>query len=93
MKISEKQLLMLVDIAKDTCAITDVVGGYDPQTRVQLINDIINQQNDKPMEIDDSKKKFFKVPAPKSHSLEEIDKILGDKDFPCDDPTCPCHNG
>ena len=46
MKVSEKQLLMLLDIAQDTCRIGDVVGGYAPQARVQLVNDIINQQND-----------------------------------------------
>lgn len=51
MKISEKQLLMLVDIAKDTCQMGIKVGGYDPITRIQLINDIINQQSDQPREV------------------------------------------
>jgi len=52
MKISEKQLLMLIDIAKETCSTPDLVGGYDPQQRVQLVNDIINQQSDEPKEIE-----------------------------------------
>jgi len=52
MKISEKQLLMLLDIAKDTCSVADLIGGYDPQTRVQLVNDIINQQSDEPKEVE-----------------------------------------
>ena len=52
MKISEKQLLMLLDIAKDTCEIPDNVGGYTPQLRIQLINDIINQQSDEPREVE-----------------------------------------
>jgi hypothetical protein len=45
MKISEKQLLMLMDIAKDTLKIVNVLGGYDLQTRLQLVNDLINQQS------------------------------------------------
>jgi len=52
MKISEKQLLMLVDIAKDTCRMGMVVGGYSPQIRVQLINDILNQQDTTPRQVD-----------------------------------------
>ena len=45
MKVSEKQLLMLMDIARDTLRISNVMGGYDLQTRLQLINDLINQQS------------------------------------------------
>lgn len=52
MKISEKQLLMLIDIAKDTCKIDEVVAGYEPDTRIELVNTIINQQNDELKEID-----------------------------------------
>jgi hypothetical protein len=52
MKISEKQLLMLMDIAKDTLKIANVMGGYDLQTRLQLINDLINQQSNDLKEID-----------------------------------------
>lgn len=46
MKISEKQLLMLLDIAKDTCKINDILGGYEPETRISLVNEVINQQSD-----------------------------------------------
>ena len=52
MKISEKQLLMLVDIVKDTCRLGMPVGGYSPQIRVQLINDILNQQNNTLRQVD-----------------------------------------
>lgn len=43
---------MLLDIAKDTCSIPGFIGGYDPQVRSKLVNDITNQQNDVPKEID-----------------------------------------
>ena len=43
---------MLVDIAKDTCRMGMVVGGYSPQIRVQLINDILNQQDITPRQVD-----------------------------------------
>lgn len=43
---------MLVDIAQDTCRMGTVVGGYTPQTRVQLVNDIINQQSNEPKEVE-----------------------------------------
>lgn len=63
MKISEKQLLMLMDIAKDTLKIANVLGGYDLQTRLQLVNDLINQQSNDLKEIDEIKpNKNIKVP-------------------------------
>lgn len=54
MKISEKQLLMLVDIAKDSLRILGPLGGYEPQTRLQMINDIMNQQSNSLVEVDPS---------------------------------------
>ena len=51
MKVSEKQLLMLIDIAQDSLRIAGVFGGYEPQTRLQLLNDIINQQSNEPKEV------------------------------------------
>ena len=42
---------MLIDIAKETCSVPDLVGGYDPQRRVQLVNDIMNQQSDELREV------------------------------------------
>lgn len=55
MKVSEKQLLMLVDIAKDSLRIAGNFGGYHPQIRLQLVNDIINQQSNVVMEVDSTK--------------------------------------
>lgn len=45
---------MLMDVLKDTLKIKGVVGGYDPQTRLQLVNDLINQQNNEPKDVDES---------------------------------------
>jgi hypothetical protein len=56
MKVSEKQLLMLVDIAKDSLRIGSVFGGYTPQIRLQLVNDVINQQSNELKEVDKSSK-------------------------------------
>jgi len=36
---------MMLDILKDSLKIKGVFGGYDPQTRLQLVNDIMNQQS------------------------------------------------
>lgn len=52
MKVSEKQLLMLIDIAKDSLRIAGNFGGYHPQIRLQLVNDLINQQSNEPKEVD-----------------------------------------
>lgn len=59
MKVSEKQLLMLLDIAKDTLKISNPLGGYDMPTRLQLVNDVINQQSNdlKEIEIESKPKK------------------------------------
>lgn len=76
MKISEKQLLMLLDIAKDSLRIMGSFGGYEPHVRLELVNDLINQQSNELKEVDSNKKKFAKVPAPKSHTLLELDKSI-----------------
>ena len=52
MKVSEKQLIMLVDILKDTLKIVGTLGGYDVQTRLQLTNDIMNQQSNEIREVE-----------------------------------------
>jgi len=52
MKVSEKQLIMLMDILKDTLKISNVLGGYDLPTRLQLINDLINQQSNELKEVE-----------------------------------------
>ena len=55
MKLSEKQAMMLLDIAQDTLRIAGHVGGYPPHIRVQLISDIINQQSNDLKELDQLK--------------------------------------
>ena len=57
MKVSEKQLLMLLDVLKDTLNISNVLGGYDLQTRLQLTNDLINQQSNELKEVEPMPKK------------------------------------
>lgn len=52
MKISEKQLLLLVDIAKESLRIGGVFGGYDLPIRQQLVNDVLNQQSNELKETD-----------------------------------------
>jgi len=46
MKISERQLLFLLDVAKNTLSIVNNIGGYDRQARLNQVNTIINQQDD-----------------------------------------------
>jgi hypothetical protein len=52
MKVSEKQLIMLMDILKDTLKISNVLGGYDLPTRLQLTDDLINQQSNDLKEVE-----------------------------------------
>lgn len=56
MKISEKQLMIMFDVLKDSLRIAGPFGGYDPQTRLQLVHDIINQQSDTLKEVDENDK-------------------------------------
>jgi hypothetical protein len=56
MKVSEKQLLMLMDILKDTLRIAGPIGGYEPSTRLQLVNDLINQQSNDLKELEPKEK-------------------------------------
>lgn len=53
MRVSEKQLIMLVDILKDSLKIKASLGGYDFQTRLQLTNDLLNQQSNELREVDE----------------------------------------
>jgi hypothetical protein len=53
MKITEKQLLMLIDIAKASTNLVGSFGGYSPQDRVRLVNEIINQQSNEVVEVKD----------------------------------------
>lgn len=45
MKISERQLLVMFDILKHSTRFVGDFGGYDVETRNNLLNDIINQQS------------------------------------------------
>lgn len=53
MKISEHQLIMLIDTLKDSLRIEDSgkVFTYSTDARTDLINEIINQQDNVPKEI------------------------------------------
>jgi hypothetical protein len=53
MKVSEKQLLMLLDIAKDSLRICGAFGGYEPHVRLELVNDLINQQSNELKQVDE----------------------------------------
>jgi len=53
MKLSEKQAMMLLDIAKDSLRIAGHFGGYPPNIRLQLISDVINQQSNELKDIDE----------------------------------------
>jgi len=61
MKVSEKQLLMLLDILKDSLKISGYFGGYDPQTRLQLVNDLLNQQSNELKEVDSKHKNISDI--------------------------------
>ena len=55
MRITEKQLIVLVDIAKASMTFVGGFGGYSAETISELINQILNQQSDAIVEIDDVK--------------------------------------
>jgi len=61
MKVSEKQLLMLMDVLKATLGTSDPIGGYDHTTRLQLVNDLMNQQSNDLKEVEPSVKRGKKV--------------------------------
>ena len=56
MKISEKQLMMLLDIAKESLAIVNPMP-YDQETRSKLVDQILNQQDDRLKDISKLKSK------------------------------------
>jgi hypothetical protein len=53
MKITEKQLLMLVDIAKASTDRIGPWGGYSQEDRIRLVNEIINQQSNIIQDVED----------------------------------------
>ena len=52
MKLSNKQAMMLLDIAQESLTMLCRFGGYDLIIRQQLVNDLINQQSNTLIEID-----------------------------------------
>lgn len=46
MKLSNKQAIVLFQIAHGTKDISNPIGGFTKEYRLQLINDILNQQNE-----------------------------------------------
>jgi len=46
MKITQKQLLMLYEIVVASASMANPLG-FDQETRQKLVNDILNQQDDK----------------------------------------------
>ena len=52
MKLSNQQALILFEIAKWTTRIHGGVSGYSSETIVKLVNDIVNQQNNEPKELE-----------------------------------------
>lgn len=45
---------MLLDIAKASTALAGSWGGYSPQDRIRLVNEIINQQSNDIQEVKDN---------------------------------------
>lgn len=59
MKITEKQLLMLLDITKASTLLPGSFGGYSPEDRIRLVNEIINQQSNELEEVKGEHKNIF----------------------------------
>lgn len=55
MRLTEKQAIILFDIAKYVMAFVGDVGGYDRSTISKLVDQILNQQSDELIELDRSK--------------------------------------
>ena len=68
---------MLIDIAQDSLRIAGVFGGYEPQTRLQLLNDIINQQSNEPKEVNNID---FKEELNKRLKLRSTDDVSKGKE-------------
>ena len=53
MKITEKQLIILFDIAKESQCINNGFAGYTQATIKMIVNQIINQQSDELIDVSD----------------------------------------
>ena len=56
MKLSDKQAIILFDIAKESLKFVGVFSGYTSSSRVELVNEILEQQSNKPIELKKSMK-------------------------------------
>ena len=72
MKITEKQLLMLVDIAKASTSLVGSWGGYRQEDRVRLVNEIINQQSDTIITVKERKSERFVKNDDPDYGEEEL---------------------
>lgn len=52
MKITQKQLLMLYEIAMASCPIVNSMA-FDQETRKKLVNEILNQQSSEIIEVEE----------------------------------------
>lgn len=52
MKLTEKQAIILFDIAKYSLCIVGGCGGYSHDTISKIVDQILNQQSDEPVELD-----------------------------------------
>jgi hypothetical protein len=55
MRLTEKQAIILFDIAKYAMSFVGGVGGYDRATISKTVDQILNQQSDEIIELDRSK--------------------------------------
>ena len=55
MKLSNKQAMMLLEIAKTSCRIASEVWPYTQERRIDLISNIINQQSDELIDLEKNK--------------------------------------
>ena len=79
MKITEKQLQMLMVILQDSQQNIIGVFSYDLETRNRLLNEIINQQSDELVEIDELKNQED-MPYEDNYDEEEELGLLDDED-------------
>lgn len=52
MRLTEKQAIILFDIAKYSIRVSGGFGGYTNETIRQVVDQILNQQSDDPVELD-----------------------------------------
>lgn len=52
MRLSEKQAIILLDIARWSLKFINSDHGYDQEYLIKLVNEIFNQQSDKLIELD-----------------------------------------